>query len=127
MPIPRSQNIEPELVRYVESWVERLAAGDWDNAMSLVEAPNHYGIQWSSADVRRALVEYGRGVEPVVTAPRRLGKAKRISVIGFDDGSGYAVDYGLPLNGALSDLTVQFEFLLEGNEYVATLHDVHVL
>ena len=127
MPIPRSPDIEPLLIRYVESWVERLADGDWDDAMSLIEAPNHYGVRWSSADFRRTLVGYGRGVEPVVTAPPLLGQEVRVSVIAFDDGSGYSVDYDLPLNGVLSDLTAQFEFLLSGDEYVATLHDVHVL
>ncbi|MCR6476949.1 hypothetical protein NU688_12380 [Variovorax sp. ZS18.2.2] len=127
MPVPRSPDIEPLLIRYVESWVEKLAAGDWDGAMSLVEAPNHYGIRWSSADLRQTLVEYGHGREPKVIAPQCLNQGLRVSVIAFDDGTGYAVDYALPLDGLLSDLTAQFEFYLSGSEYVATLHDVHVL
>lgn len=128
MPVPNSPDIEPLLVRYVEAWVERLAAGDWDGAMSLIDRPNHYGLRWSPADVRQVLVDYGRGIEPKVTAPQQHhAPSARISVVAFDDGSGYSVDYGLPLNGAHSDLTAQFEFLLSGDEYVAILHDLHVL
>lgn len=48
-------------------------------------------------------------------------------MVAFDDSSGYSVEYDLPLNGAYSDLTAQFEFLLSGSDYVATLHDLHVL
>lgn len=115
------------LVRYVEAWIERLAAGDWKGAISLIETPNRYGVRWSTADVRRALVEYGRGAEPTVTLPKLHGQVAPMEVYAFDDGSGYAVDCGLFLDGTLSDLTAQFEFLLSGNEFFATLHDIHVL
>lgn len=128
MPVPSSPNIEPLLVRYVEAWVERLATGDWDGAMALIDVPNHHGIRWSTADVHQVLVDYGRGIEPKVTAPlQHWDPGARVSVVAFDDGSGYSVEYDLPLNGAYSDLTAQFEFLLSGSEYVATLHDLHVL
>jgi hypothetical protein len=128
MPVPNLPDVQPLLVRYIESWVERLAAGDWDGAMSLIDTPNHYGIRWSTVNVRRILVDYGRGIEPKVTAPRdRQGVAARFSVVALDDGSGYFVAYDLPLDGADSDLTAQFEFLLSGDEYVVALLDLHVL
>lgn len=115
------------LIRHVESWLERLAAGDWDGAMLLIETPNHYGVRWSSSDVRRALVDYCGGVEPKVTLPQSQAQKAPMEVFTFDDGSGYAVDHRLSLDGVPSDLTAQFEFLLLGNEYFATLHDLHVL
>ncbi|EHP40344.1 hypothetical protein OR16_26403 [Cupriavidus basilensis OR16] len=122
-----SSSVEAALLQYVELWVCRLAQGDWDAAMALIETFNHYGVRWTASDVRRALADYGKGVEPVVTDPRKLIQEPRASVIAFDDGTGYAVDYDLPLDGAWSDLTAQFEFLLSGDKYLATLHDLHVL
>lgn len=127
MPVLHSANIESALIQYVESWVDLLARGDWDGAMALVEVPNYYGVLWTTADVRRALIEYGGGTEPAVTDPHASSERPRISTGAFDDGTGYWVDIDLPLEGAWTDLTAQFEFRRSGTHYFATLHDLHVL
>jgi hypothetical protein len=33
----------------------------------------------------------------------------------------------MPIDGAWSDLTAQFDFKLDGERYLATLHDLHAL
>jgi hypothetical protein len=48
-------------------------------------------------------------------------------VVRIGDGSGYAVDHAVPLNGEWSDLTAQFEFLEEADGFAVVLHDLHVL
>lgn len=46
----------------------------------------------------------------------------------FNDGSGFAVDYDLTTNQELNDLTLQMEFLYEGEIVLkARLLDLHVL
>lgn len=46
----------------------------------------------------------------------------------FNDGSGFAVDYDLTTNQELNDLTLQMEFLYEGEIALkARLLDLHVL
>ncbi|MBB1634121.1 hypothetical protein A9975_25110 [Cupriavidus sp. UME77] len=95
--------------------------------MALVEVPNFYGVRWTPADVRRILLDYGMGIEPAVTDPHALSELPRASLGAFDDGTGYWVDFDMPLEGAWSDLTAQFEFRRAGDHYFATLHDLHVL
>ena len=116
------------MVAQVERWVTSMARSDWQAAASFIEMPNHYGVRWTETDVRRALAEYRPGQpEPSFTAPGQMIGAGRTSVVAFRDGTGYSVDYALPLDGTWSDLTAQFEFQRIGGEFFATLHDLHVL
>lgn len=108
----------PELARtlgqYVENWVHHLSERDWDGAMALIQVPNHYGVRWSVADVRRALTDYGKGVEPKVSRPEEVEGESRVAIYALQGGAGYAVDYDVPLDGGWRDLTAQFWFLREG-------------
>ena len=45
----------------------------------------------------------------------------------FNNGSGFHVDYDLTTDGKLNDLTLQMEFLYEGEGLRAVFLDVHVM
>ena len=40
---------------------------------------------------------------------------------------GYSVEFDIPLNGEVSDLTAQLEFNKKGRVFEVVLHDIHVL
>ena len=45
----------------------------------------------------------------------------------YNNGSGYAVDYDLMSNGKSNDLTLQVEFIIDGNNYSVCLEGLHTL
>lgn len=45
----------------------------------------------------------------------------------FSDGGGFYLDYDLTTNGVGNDLTIQVEFLKEGDGYRVILEDLHTL
>jgi hypothetical protein len=92
--------------------------------MAALGAPNSYGTTWTPAAIRKTLADYGaREVTPPDTA---TGKPHS-SIVELKDGSGFSYDHDVPLDGAWSDLTAQFEFLRREGEFVVVLHDLHVL
>lgn len=59
----------------------------------------------------------------------RLVKCKHqsIDIFTFTDGRGYSMDYDLTTDGEINDLTLQVEFLKNGNGYMVSLEDLHIL
>ena len=52
---------------------------------------------------------------------------QEIYLVAFRDGSGYCMDYDLTTDGEMNDLTLQVEFLKEGDGYIVSLDDLHTL
>jgi hypothetical protein len=121
-----SQDVERSFRTFVQQWFRVLADGQWSAAIAMLDEPNSYGVRWSEVQIRNALDEYSSGAK--VSDPANVkGKVPRASSGKFDDGSGYWFDHSVPLNGAWSDLTAQFEFKRRGEQYAVILHDLHVL
>ena len=64
---------------------------------------------------------------PVFTPASSARGMAHVDVIPYADGSGYAANHDVPLNGAFSDLTAQFEFTWDGPALRIALYDLHVL
>jgi hypothetical protein len=119
--------VETALRMHVETWLRLLSVGDWRAAVSMLDGPNSYGIQWGEAEIRNSIDEYARGKLWCITSPETLHTSGCMSLGEFTDGSGYYFYCDIPLNGEWSDLTAQFEFIKLGNGYAFVLHDMHVL
>lgn len=119
--------VETALRTHIETWLRLLSVGDWQAAVSMLDEPNSYGIQWGEAEIRNSIDEYAGGESWCITPPEALHTSGRISLGEFNDGSGCYFDYDIPLNGEWSDLTAQFEFRKRENGYAFVLHDIHVL
>lgn len=52
---------------------------------------------------------------------------EQLSIIHYNNGSGFHVDYDLTTNEQLNDLTLQMEFLYDGHSLIAKLEDLHVM
>lgn len=124
------------IVAFGKGWMKLLAEGRVEEACALLDEPNTYGILWTP----RLILETVNSIfspesrfhethpeGPIFTNPFELEEQIGIEVVEFDDKSGYAFDYNVPLNGEWSDLTAQFEFLKRSDGYAVVLHDLHVL
>ena len=131
-----SEAPEKPIRDFAKVWMKLLSDDRLDEACALLDEPNSYGVSWTPDLIKQTVNEtfspdsrfyvyHSEG--PVFTDPHELKEQRDIEVIEFDDGSGYAFDYYVPLNGEWSDLTAQFEFLKRPNGYAVVLHDLHVL
>ncbi len=121
----RQDHIDADLLAFVRSWLNLLAAGKLDEACQLLDEPSSYGHRWTPNSIRRVVDDtFSEGVFTVV---EESDPPCRSDVFRLDDGSGYSVDHDVPLNGAASDLTAQCEFRRRNDRYAAVLQDLHVL
>ena len=126
--IPTSTD-EPLLIftRFARDWFRLLARGAFVEPALRLDEPNSYGERWNAEQIRRALRDYVRSESVQVSDPDTLLGDGRPSLVEFDDGHGYSFEHDVPLGGAWSDLTAQFEFLRRPSGYAVVLHDIHVL
>jgi hypothetical protein len=125
-----------ELLAVIQQWFRLLPGGRWDEASGMLDEPNRYGIRWTPQYIRYALdLAHGPGCRfrvshpegPQFTNPDTASGHACADVVAFDDGSGYSADHDVPLSGAWSELTAQFEFLRRPGGLAIVLHDLHVL
>ena len=125
---------EARLLAFARSWCACIAQEEWDSALAMLDEPNHYGIVWTRESVlallqttfnddTRFAKAFGR---PVFTAPDGAAGRERHCFGQRPDGS-YWLDYDVPLNGRVSDLTAAFEFHPRAAGFAAVLHDLHVM
>ncbi len=132
----QSNNIEQELIAFVQSWFNLIAQGHINEACNQLDKPNCYGIKWNAKKIQVLISDefspdtlFGSSHPEGVAFSSVSQTSGKFSadVLKFDDGSGYTVEHDVPLNGEWSDLTAQFEFVGEFPEFEVILHDLHVL
>src|SRR5262245_39766308 len=127
-------DLERRLKSFARSWFKRLALGDWEAALSMLDEPNSYGTRWSQAEIVAIVVDtFGPGTRfaadfgaPVFSDPDVCSGSARES-FGNLKGGGFWLDSSVPLNGRFSDLTAQFEFHPRSSGFATRLQDLHVL
>lgn len=120
------ENVEEELRSYCQKWLGFLSQRQFDEAEKLISSPNSYGTRWGRREIEEAVVDYfgeevGLDVQnvPIATCSPEFLKC--------NDGS-YLYGFYFPVNGEITDLTVEFEFnLVKAREFSATINDIHVL
>ena len=127
---------EKSILDFVKRWMKLLADNRFDEACALLEHPNSFGIVWTPNLIKETVhntfsldtLFYEFHPEGAFFSdPYELEEQRDIELIELNDGSGYAFDYDIPLNGEWSDLTAQFEILKRPNGYVVFLNNLHVL
>ena len=123
-----ADDLRSTFVGFTREWLGLLSRGEFKRASEMIDSANSYGLRWGSDEIEAALRKYVGGTRvPRVTDPSELPGDGRPDFGEFEDGSGFWLDYDIPLEGEWSDLTVQFEFLREGTGFAVVLHDIHVL
>jgi hypothetical protein len=120
-----AEDPEEQLVAFARTWFKHLARADWDAALAMIDEPNTYGIRWTRESIM-ALVADTMGPDSRFSDPDSAQGRPRPTFDRFDAG-GFWLDHAVPLDGAFSDLTAQFEFEPRQDGYAVILHDLHVL
>jgi hypothetical protein len=125
---------EEELIAFAQRWFRLVARAEWEAALAMLDEPNSYGTRWTREGITALLhetfspdtifaAEFGG---PAFSDPD-LASGTRHHSFGKLDAGGFWLDHDVPLNGAFSDLTAQFEFHPRSNGYAAVLNDLHVM
>lgn len=132
----QTNNLHDAFMGFICSWFDLLAQGDADQACAAIDKPNIYGVRWTPEMIFDVLEDnFGPGTVfasqhpegPTISSVSQTKGDARVNVVPFSDGSGFSVEYDVPLNGEWSGLTAQFEFLGKHPQFAVVLHDLHVL
>lgn len=127
---------EADLIAFVRQCLDLLGAGGFDEACAALDRPTSYGHRWTPHELQSLLVETLRPESSLSRQhPDGLRFTPASGAVGdphpafgvFADGSGFWVDHDVPINGAFSELTAQFEFYGRGVSLEVALQDLHVL
>jgi hypothetical protein len=124
MLLPYNESPAVQFRDFVRQWFTALSDGNSARALGMVDEVNTYGIRWTSESIRTTISEYGA---TCVSHPDKTIGTPHYSLLELSDGSGFAYDHSVPLDGMWSDLTAQFEFLRRNGGYIVVLQDLHVL
>ncbi len=126
---PNINSSNEELINFVHEWVKMCAAGETKEAFALIDPPlDKSRHTWTPDDLREITYDHFDDEKyPVVTDPDNVEGKIRKDIYTYNDGSGWGVEYDLPLNGVVSDFTLLFDFLKSGNELKIIMDDCHVM
>ncbi len=118
-----------ELISFVHDWIKLCANGKINEAFGLLDAPVDINRHtWSPEDIKEVTFDhFDDGQFPVISDPDNVEGTIRKDIIKYNDGSGWNVEYDLPLNGVVSDFTLMFDFIIKGNKLKVILDDCHVM
>ncbi|MBF7074489.1 hypothetical protein ISG33_13870 [Glaciecola sp. MH2013] len=126
MPLIAKENKESAFKNYCQNWVSLLSARKFVEAQKLIDTENSYGEIWTEAKLIKIVQDYFDNTSRVEFQNEDLAKCYP-ELLETESGS-ILFGFYLPANGEITDLTVEFEFIPNGNfEYAATINDVHVL
>lgn len=115
-----------ELKDYCQRWLGFLASGDFEAADSLIDSKNCYGLSWGEKEINEVILDYyGESID-IEIHNYDITECEPNYLVRNDGGLLY--DFNLPINGELTDLTVQFEFNPKSkDQFEVVIHDIHVL
>ena len=126
---PNIYSNENDLVNFVSGWIKLCAEGRIEEAFSILDQPIEASSnEWSPEDIEEITFNhFNDGKQPIITSPDCAEGTIRKDVFAYDDGSGWGVQYDLPMNGVVSDFTLMFNFIKKNNQLLVILDDCHVM
>lgn len=124
------QRLEAEARRFIRDWVNLLSEGRYEEAVQLLDLPlGATEVHWNAGLLKDLINDYaGLSVALPVNDPHLMDEdGEKIYFYFYNDASGFAVDYDVPVSGEWSDLTARFSFKKKGDQFCVYLEDVHVL
>ncbi|GAB3532972.1 hypothetical protein GCM10027443_17550 [Pontibacter brevis] len=121
-----------QATKFIKDWTRLLSEGKFQEAIDLLDhsVNEKSDLVWTKETLKEAFLDYGEiGRMPIINDPYLMGsEGDIIDFYKYDDGSGWAVDYDIPLDGERGDLTAQFSFKkASGEMYSIFLQDLHAL
>ncbi|MCG0031149.1 hypothetical protein KUA17_23215, partial [Vibrio parahaemolyticus] len=126
---PTIESSQEDLIAFVRDWIDLCASGEAEYAFSFLDEPlDNSRSKWSLEDFEMVRFDhFGDNQLPVITSPLTVTGVLRNDIFEYDNGSGWGVEYDLPLNGVVSDFTLLFDFLKHGEDLKVILDDCHVM
>lgn len=116
---------ESEILTFAREWVELAANSGLSAALAALDQPP--ASPWTENQFNELTFNhFDDGKACTITSS--IGVAGiRVEAYAYNDGTGFAVDHDLALNGERSDFTAQFDFRKAGARYRVYLETFHVL
>jgi len=126
---PAPDAIESDLVKFIDNWVKLCADGNITEAFSLLDAPiDKSRHRWTPEDIKDITYNHFDDEQyPAITDPDKVAGDIRIDIFEYTDGSGWGVEYSLPLNGIVSDFTLMFDFIKDNDSLKIIMDDCHIM
>ena len=117
---------ESRLKEYCQEWLAFLATGNYERAGKLVDSKNCYGLSWGKQEISDVIFDYFHEQIDFEINNFNITECEP-NYLERNDG-GFLYDFNIPINGELTDLTVQFEFNPKAQgQFEVVIHDIHVL
>ena len=121
-----SMKVEVELRSYCQRWLSLLSEGEFDQACEMISAPNKYGVRWCKEEIIESTADYFGDLKDFAVQNMDIADCTP-EFLAYDDGS-YLLGFYFPVNGEITDLTVEFEFnRIAEDKFSATINYIHVL
>ena len=126
---PNLKSNEQDLLIFVHEWINLCAAGKIKEAFSILDKPiDESRYFWTPEDIKEITFDhFDDGKQPMITSPDTVEGKIRKDVFKYDNGSGWGVEYDLPMNGVVSDFTLMFDFIKSNDQLLVILDDCHVM
>ena len=122
---PELDATEEDILSFARQWVQLAATEGFEAAVAVLD-PNDQ-VEWSQSLLDEMTFDhFDDGRQPKITDPKAVPDLG-VDAYEYQDGSGFAVDHDLAMDGKRSDFTAQFHFHKTPNGYRIILMDVHVL
>ncbi|WP_444916805.1 hypothetical protein [Microbulbifer sp. JMSA003] len=120
---------EKNFIDFVHACVKYCANGNIEEAFSILDKPvspdRHH---WSPEDIKEIIFDhFDDGKQPVISSPDSVEETIRKDIFTYDDGFGSGVEYDLPLNGAVSDFMLMFDFIKVRGQILIILDDCYLM
>lgn len=116
---------EAAILDYAKAWVKLAATNGFEAALAELEPSRN--VPWSQSFFDDLTFDhFDDGRQPRITDPAEVPDL-RVEAYEYNDGSGFAVDHDLPLDGKRSDFTIQLDFRKGQAGYCVYLDDIHIL
>ena len=122
-----AEKLVEEMTMFIRDWVNLLAQDNFELACQVLDSNNIY--VWNTESIKEVFLQYWRGEMPVINNPYTMDLTKeRVDFYEYDDGSGYAADYDIPMENDWGDLTAKFSFVeITQGFYHTYLTDIRML
>lgn len=132
MRIFNKSQFKEQAKQFIKEWTKLLSEGEFQEALDLLDQGQNDECNyfWTKDSLKEAFLDYGEvGRMPIINDPFLMGKeGDGFEFYKYDDGSGWAVEYDIPLDGEKGDLTAQFSFKKSsGGMLSIKLEELHVM
>lgn len=131
MRVFEKSKFKKQATQFVKEWTQLLSKGEFQASLDLLDIPKKedYDFEWTTEILKGVFLDYyNDGKMPLINDPFELNKKDVIEFYKYNDGTGWAVEYDIPLDGEISDLTVKFSFEKStGDIYNVFLRDLLVM